>query len=81
MTSLTIRRIKPELKDRLRLRASRHGRSLEEEARQILSASLAESAGQRRSAFDVLREPFAGRGDVTLNLPDRSPPRDVPDLD
>ena len=40
MTTLTIRNIDMELKARLRVQAAGHGRSMEEEVRQILRASL-----------------------------------------
>src|ERR1700730_7736309 len=45
MASITIRRLDEDLKKRLRLRAARHGRSMEDEARTILhSASAGEDA-------------------------------------
>jgi phosphopantothenoylcysteine decarboxylase / phosphopantothenate---cysteine ligase len=45
MASITIRQLDEELKKRLRLRAARHGRSMEDEARTILrSASAGEDA-------------------------------------
>ncbi len=40
MASLTIRNIDDSLKTTLRLSAARHGRSMEEEARQILRHAL-----------------------------------------
>jgi phosphopantothenoylcysteine decarboxylase / phosphopantothenate---cysteine ligase len=42
MASLTIRKLDDELKRRLRLRAARHGRSMEEEARAILGNAAGE---------------------------------------
>jgi phosphopantothenoylcysteine decarboxylase / phosphopantothenate---cysteine ligase len=42
MGSLTIRNLRDELKQRLRVRAARHGRSMEEEIRQILTRAGAE---------------------------------------
>ena len=36
MTTLTIRNVDPALKEELRVRAARHGRSMEEEIRDIL---------------------------------------------
>jgi plasmid stability protein len=38
--TLTIRNVDPALKQRLRLRAARHGRSMEAELRQILGDAL-----------------------------------------
>jgi antitoxin FitA len=40
MTTLTIRNIDPELKEELRVRAARHGRSMEAELRHILKETL-----------------------------------------
>src|SRR5204862_1223734 len=40
MASLTIRQLDDEVKRRLRLRAARHGRSMEEEARHLLAQHL-----------------------------------------
>lgn len=42
MAVLNIRRLPAEVHRRLRLRAARHGRSMEAEARAILEAALAE---------------------------------------
>ena len=44
MASLTIRKLEETTKQRLRVRASRNGRSMEEEARQILKAAVNEKA-------------------------------------
>lgn len=40
MGTLTIRKLDDRLKTRLRVRAAHHGRSMEEEARQILKCAL-----------------------------------------
>lgn len=40
MTAITIRKLPPEVKQRLRLRAAANGRSMEAEARSILVAAL-----------------------------------------
>lgn len=40
MATLTIRNIDPELKEELRVRAARHGRSMEAELRHILKETL-----------------------------------------
>ena len=42
MASITIRNLDDHLKARLRVRAAHHGRSMEEEARHILRATLTE---------------------------------------
>ena len=40
MATLTIRNVDPELREQLRVRAARHGRSMEAELRQILKEAL-----------------------------------------
>jgi plasmid stability protein len=45
MASMTIRNLDDGLKGRLRVRAAIHGRSMEDEARDILRAALATEAG------------------------------------
>ncbi|HXE31566.1 MAG TPA: hypothetical protein VN515_07180 [Terriglobales bacterium] len=50
-TSITIRGLDPALKQRLRERAARHGRSLEAEAREILKDSI---TAPSESAYDKL---------------------------
>ena len=50
MASLTIRRLDDELKKRLRLRAARHGRSMEDEARVILRQAASPDQGKTASA-------------------------------
>jgi antitoxin FitA len=46
MATLTIRNVDPELREKLRVRAARHGQSMEAELRQILRNTL--SAEERR---------------------------------
>jgi len=65
---LTIRNIDDELKDRLRVRAAQHGRSMEAEVREILSAALEEDEIPLGTA---IRARFADIGGVELELPDR----------
>ena len=80
MTSLTIRKLDPAVKERLRLRAARHGRSTEEEARRILSQTC-EPEKTPRNAFEALKQLFGGLGGIDLDLPDREPGRPPPDFD
>lgn len=80
MTSLTIRKLDPVVKNRLRVRAAELGHSMEEEARRILSeACTAEPAP--RTAYSALRRHFADIGGVDLELPPRSPGREPPAFD
>jgi len=70
MTMLTVRDLDPHVKDKLRLRAARHGRSMEAEVRQILTAAV-EAGEEPVDLVSSIREHFAGVR-VQLELPDRS---------
>jgi plasmid stability protein len=76
MATLTIRDFDDALKAELRVRAARHGRSMEAEVREILRAALA------RSAADVgvgsrIRQRFNDVDDASFPLPPRT---DMPRL-
>ena len=74
MATLTIRNIDDGLKTRLRVQAARHGRSMEEEVRQILRECLAPEAEQQ-GLGSLLHRRFAEVGGVELELPERRPAR------
>lgn len=84
MPTLTIRKIDERLKRRLRVRAATRGRSMEEEARQILRAALSESEPVSTNLAERIRRRFAKLGDVQLPIAPREPvrslamPEDVP---
>ena len=78
--SLTIRKLDPRLKRQLRLRAAAHGRSMEEEAREILKASLAAGQATGQDLVDRVRRRFAAAGYVDLEWPKRGPSRRPPDF-
>jgi len=77
MASLTIRKLDERTKGRLRVRAARHGRSMEEEARTLLRTVLAEDAAAGNLA-DAIRARFQPLGGVELKLPAREPMRKPP---
>ena len=78
MASITIRRLEDATKERLRVRASRHGHSMEEEARAILRAALADGGGSGENLAQSIRALFAPLGGVELDLPPREPIREPP---
>jgi plasmid stability protein len=80
MASITIRDLDPETKDRLRVRAARHGRSMEEEVRVILRSTLAEAAADPVRLGDAIHRRFKALGGVELELPPREPMREPPKL-
>ena len=77
MTTLTVRNLDPAVKERLRVRAARHGHSMEAEVRRILSEAMQdpEPAG---SIVQVARELFGPEHGVELELPPRIPVREPP---
>lgn len=80
MASITIRNLDEQTKSRLRVRAAMHDRSMEEEARNILRAALAEDPTPTDLA-DALRKRFGPLGGVELELPSREPIREPPDFE
>ena len=55
MATLTIRKLDPGVKERLRVRAAQRGHSMEEEARRILSESCSQAARRENLAEIALR--------------------------
>lgn len=81
MASMTIRQIDEALKQRLRIRAATHGRSMEEEARDILRTALASDDTTARSLIESIRARVEPLGGVELELPKREAIRSVPGLE
>ncbi|MCA2216943.1 FitA-like ribbon-helix-helix domain-containing protein [Jidongwangia harbinensis] len=76
MAALSIRDLDDSVKEKLRLRAARHGRSMEAEIRLILTAAATEEEGPRNDLFSALADRFAQLGGVDLAVPPRiTPPR------
>ena len=80
MASITIRNLEDDVKRRLRLRAAGHGRSMEEEVREILKQVVAEAAPPRNLAA-AIRARVARIGGVDLEPPAREPIREPPRFD
>jgi plasmid stability protein len=76
MASITIRQLEENTKRKLRMRAARHGRSMEQEAREILKSALSQSEEQPKDLVEAIRRRFAKYGGVELNIPPRGPIRD-----
>jgi len=78
MASITIRQLPEGTKRKLRIRAAQNGRSMEQEAREILRAELNKiQAGRRprtgRELFKAIRDIFEPLGGVNLEIPPREP--------
>jgi len=82
MAMLTIRNLDPAIKERLRVRAAQHGRSMEAEVRGILQTVLnVPERSPERNLYERIRARFAPLGGVDLELPPREPARDPPRFD
>jgi len=66
MASITIRRLDEDTKARLRVRASQQGRSMEEEAHEILIVALMRREATGRNLAESIRQRFASAGGVEL---------------
>jgi len=71
MATLTIRGIDDELRDRLKIRAAQHSRSMEAEVREILAGALA--AGSNDVGLGSrIHQRFEAIGGIELDVADRS---------
>ena len=80
MASITIHNLDDKVKTRLRLRAARNGRSMEEEARLILR----DAVGPRPSSnnlVNIISAHFGPSNGVDLELPVRHAFREPPSFD
>ena len=79
MSTLTIRNIDTAVKERLRVRAARNGRSMEAEVRAILAEAAGTEAASQVNLAEAIRRRFAPFGGVDdLDIPSRVPVRDPP---
>jgi plasmid stability protein len=81
MAAITIRNVDDALKKRLRMQAAAHGRSMEEEARDILRSALSREAAKSQHLGSALHELFKPYGGVDLDIPEREPMREPPRFD
>lgn len=79
MASITIRNLDESLKASLRVRAARHGRSMEDEVRNILRAALVQEAVPDRNLVERIQARFASFGNLDLPQPEREAIRTPPD--
>ena len=80
VASITIRNLDDDIKTRLRVRAAGNGRSMEEEARQILGDAVGRKLGSRNLA-SIIRAHFGPSKGVDLGLPPREIAREPPSFD
>lgn len=72
MASLVIRKLDDYIKSRLRARAAQHGRSIEEEAREILRSALLQAEAPQENIAEAIRHRFAPFGGVELPVIERA---------
>lgn len=78
MPTLSIRRLDEKTKARLRMQAAENGRSMEEEAREILRTSLSVVESEQSSLAESIRKRFAAFHGVELKIPKRQEMRKPP---
>lgn len=78
MASITIRNFDEELKARLRIQAAFHGRSMEDEARDILRSALNREPARPGNLAASIRARFSRLGGVELPAVLREPIREPP---
>ena len=71
LSALSIRSLDDQVKERLRVRAARHGRSMEAEVRAILTEAVAEP-DEPSSLFQAIMDRFGELGGIELDLPPRA---------
>jgi plasmid stability protein len=70
LSALRIRNLDDRVKDRLRVRAARYGRSMEAEVRAMLTDAVTEP-GEEPGLFGALLDRFGELGGVDLDIPAR----------
>jgi plasmid stability protein len=72
MATITIRQLDERTKAKLRVRAAHHGRSMEEEAREILRCALETEPENSVHMVERIHRRFRELGGVELELPKRT---------
>ena len=78
MASITVRNLQTDTKRKLKIRAAMNGRSMEQEAREILKSALAQTSKKKTNVAERIREIFGPLGGVEL---ERLPRELIPDPD
>lgn len=69
MAAISVRDLDEDVAARLKVRAARHGRSMEAEVRAILSEAVAAGEEEPPNLAQAIRERFAVVGGVDLEIP------------
>ena len=81
MSSLTVRNLDESVKKNLRLRAARHGWSMEQEVRQILQNVVAPEQAGQVSFAERVNSRFSGLKVQPFPIPERQIARKPPAID
>lgn len=81
MTNITIQNFDDDLKNRLQKRAEYYGRSLEEEAKEILRAVLTHNVEKPLNLALAIERRFADFGNFELPTISREPLREPPNFE
>ena len=79
MASISVRNLDDDVKERLRVRAARHGRSMESEIRMILVDAVREGDDED-GLFEKMLDRFGEADGVELELPSRATPARAAEL-
>ena len=80
MATITVRNLDEWVKQKLRIRAAAHGKSMEQEVRDILRTAVEEERPPTQDLATAIRSRFAPLGGVELDLPPRTAMREPPQL-
>lgn len=79
MAAISVRDLDDGVRERLRIRAAEHGRSMEAEIREILTTAVSDPVS-RADLFTTLLDRFGAVGGIELPVPPRSSPARAADL-
>lgn len=71
MAAISVRDLDADVTGRLKVRAARHGRSMEAEVRAILTDAVTADDDERPNLAQTIRERFGSLGGVELDIPPR----------
>ena len=80
MSSITVRNLDESIKNQLRVRAARHGWSMEQEVRQILQHAIAPELDGQISFAERVNARFVGLNSESLPIPPRQRARTPPSI-
>lgn len=69
MAAISVRDLDEDVAARLKMRAARHGRSMEAEVRAILTEAVSAGEDELPNLAQAIRERFAAVGGVDLEIP------------